>query len=194
MAECGTGTTLEEDGSILAHAPKPDVRRWSTSGVTRFTRGCRGRHVSVTLGTHLIRKGCVETDKGQPGKAQHTREGGSRRTSHATALPLQALKMVLSEIATGGRGRKVVALVDVRRAHFDAPSRRRVSKYHQRTLRWENAGCCSAACTAQGTPRRIGRRSLLRHSVPFKMTRTIGSGVPRQDDSTEVRDQETSDW
>ena len=33
--------------------------------------------------------------------------------------------MVLSEIATGGRGRKVVALVDVRRAHFYAPSRRR---------------------------------------------------------------------
>ena len=34
--------------------------------------------------------------------------------------------MVLSEIATVERGGKVVALVDVRRAYFYAPARRRV--------------------------------------------------------------------
>ena len=40
--------------------------------------------------------------------------------------PLEALKVVLSEIVTGERGGKVVALVDVRRAYFYAPARRRV--------------------------------------------------------------------
>ena len=40
--------------------------------------------------------------------------------------PLEALKGVLSEIATGTRGGKVVALVYVRRANFYAPARRKV--------------------------------------------------------------------
>ena len=34
--------------------------------------------------------------------------------------------MVLSEVATGKRGGKVAALVDVRRAYLHAPARRRV--------------------------------------------------------------------
>ena len=45
---------------------------------------------------------------------------------HAPTPPLEALEVVLSEIATGQRGGKVVALVDVRRAYFDAPVRRKV--------------------------------------------------------------------
>ena len=43
----------------------------------------------------------------------------------ASTPPLEALKAVLSEVATGKRGGKVVALVDVLRTHFYAPSRRR---------------------------------------------------------------------
>ena len=39
---------------------------------------------------------------------------------------MEALKVVLSEIATGERDGKVLALVDVRRAYFYAPARRRV--------------------------------------------------------------------
>ena len=149
------------DSDSCAKARREEVEHIQRHKVyTRVSREACFRNT----GNAPVRKGWVETDKGQPGKAQHTREGGPRRTSHATTLPLEALKMVLSEIATGGRGRKVVALVDVRRAHFYAPSRRRVSKYHRRTLRWENVGCCSAACTVQGTSRRIGRRSLLRQS------------------------------
>ena len=35
-------------------------------------------------------------------------------------------KVVLSKVATGKRGGKVLALLDVRRAYFYAPSRRRV--------------------------------------------------------------------
>ena len=42
------------------------------------------------------------------------------------ASPLEALKVVLYEIATGEREGKVLALVDVRRAYLYAPARRKV--------------------------------------------------------------------
>ena len=50
----------------------------------------------------------------------------ARPELYASTPPLEALKVVLSEIATGKHGGKVVALVDVRRAYFYAPARRRV--------------------------------------------------------------------
>ena len=50
----------------------------------------------------------------------------TRPELYASTPPLEALKVLLSEIATGRRGGKVVALVDVRRAYFYAPARRRV--------------------------------------------------------------------
>ena len=50
----------------------------------------------------------------------------TRPELHALTPPLEALKVVLSEIVTGTRRGKVVALVDVRRAYFYAPARRRV--------------------------------------------------------------------
>ena len=57
------------------------------------------------------------------------RDGLRRSTRHTpdqkTPL-LEALKVVLSEIATGEREGKVLALVDVRRAYFYAPARRKV--------------------------------------------------------------------
>ena len=58
--------------------------------------------------------------------------GGSRRNTRRKVrvtranAPLEALKVVLSEIATRTRGGKVVALVGVRGAYFYAPARRRV--------------------------------------------------------------------
>ena len=48
----------------------------------------------------------------------------ARPELYASTPPLEALKVVLSEMATGKRGRKVVALVDVRSVYFYAPSRR----------------------------------------------------------------------
>ena len=60
------------------------------------------------------------------------RSGSRRNTRHArpelyaSTPPLEALNVVLSEVATGKRGGKVVALDDVRRAYFYGPSRRRV--------------------------------------------------------------------
>ena len=50
----------------------------------------------------------------------------TRPELNASTPPLEALNEVLSEIVTGERGGTVVALVDVRRAYFYAPARRRV--------------------------------------------------------------------
>ena len=61
------------------------------------------------------------------------RDGSQRNTRHArpelyaSTPPLEALKIELSEIETGEREGKVLALVDVRRAYFYAPARRKVS-------------------------------------------------------------------
>ena len=75
-------------------------------------------------------KGWAETDKGQPGKPNvcarwvaKEYKTHKRPELHAPTPPLEALKVVLSEIATGTRRGKVVALVDVRRAYFYAPAR-----------------------------------------------------------------------
>ena len=77
--------------------------------------------------------GWAETDKGQPGKPNacvswvaKEYKTHARPELYALTPPLEALNVVLSEIATGERGGKVVALVDLRRAYFYAPSRRRV--------------------------------------------------------------------
>ena len=71
-----------------------------------------------------IKTGEAETDKGQPGKPNvrarwvaKEYKTHARPELHASTPPLEALKEVLSE---------VVALVDVRRAYFNTPARRRV--------------------------------------------------------------------
>ena len=80
-----------------------------------------------------IKTGWEETDTGQPGKPNvcarwvaKEYETHARPELRASTPPLEALKIVLSEIATGKRGGKVVALTDVRRAYFHAPARRRM--------------------------------------------------------------------
>ena len=80
-----------------------------------------------------IKTGWAETDKGQPGKPNvrarwvaKEYETHVRPELYASTPPLEALKVVLSEIAMGELGGKVVALVDGRRAYFYAPARRRV--------------------------------------------------------------------
>ena len=80
-----------------------------------------------------VKTGWAETDKGQPGKPNvrarwvaKEYKTHARPELYASIPPLQALKVVLSEFATGKRGGKVVVLIDVRRAYFYAPARRRV--------------------------------------------------------------------
>ena len=80
----------------------------------------------------------------------------------------KALIVVLSEIATGKREGKILALVDVRRAYFYAAARRKVfvelppEDYQPGD---EHMDCCDTACTTRVTPRNIGRKSWHRHSA-----------------------------
>ena len=80
------------------------------------------------------RQGGRETDKGQPGKPNvrarwvaKEHKTHSRPELYASTPPWEALKVVLSEIATGEREGKVLAFVDVRKASLYAPARRKVS-------------------------------------------------------------------
>ena len=125
-----------------------------------------------------IKTGWAENDKGQPGKPNvrarwvaKEYKTHARPEKHAPTPPLEALNVVLSEIATGTRRGKVdVALVDVRRAYFYAPARRRVFV----ELPLEDcqpgdmnacAGCCDTVCTARATLHQIGKRSWQAHSA-----------------------------
>ena len=58
----------------------------------------------------------------------------ARPELYASTPPLEALKVVLSGIATGEREGKVLALVDVRRAYFYAPARKNVCRIAARGL------------------------------------------------------------
>ena len=93
--------------------------------------------------TAPVKTGWAETDKGLPRKP-HVRarmvvkeyKTHARPELDAWTPPLEALEVVLSEVATGKRGGKVGAFVDVRRAYFYAQSGRRVfvelpSEVHQ---------------------------------------------------------------
>ena len=80
-----------------------------------------------------IKTGWAETDKGQPGKPNVRARWvakeykiHARPELHASTPPVEALKVEMSEVATGECGGKVVALAGVRRAYFYPPSRRRV--------------------------------------------------------------------
>ena len=75
----------------------------------------------LETGKAPIKTGWAETDKGQPGKPDvrvrwvaKEYKTHARPELHAPTRPLEALKVVLSEIATCTRRGKVVALVDVR--------------------------------------------------------------------------------
>ena len=101
----------------------------------------------------------------------------ARPELYASTPPLEALKVVLSEIATGEREGKVLALVDVRRAYFYAPARRKVfvelppEDYQPGEERM---------CGGRGHRGNCARR---RH---HNWWATVGSGVPHQDDIQKV--------
>ena len=113
--------------------------------------------------------GWAETDKEQLRKPNvRARWVAKEYKTHArpelyeSTPPLEALKVVLSEIATGKRGGKVVALDDVRRPYFKAPARRKyLSSCHPKTTSQVTSTCagyCDTACTARVTPRKIEHR------------------------------------
>ena len=80
-----------------------------------------------------IKTGWAETNKGTPEKPNvrcrwvakdFKRE--PRPDLYAPMPPIEALRLVLSNAATGCRKKKAIAVVDVRRAYYYAPSKRRV--------------------------------------------------------------------
>ena len=93
----------------------------------------------------------------------------ARPELYASTQPLEALKIVLLEIATGKRGGKVVALIDVRRAFSTLQheegclSNCRLKITSQATNTCE--ACCNTACTAHATPHKLGRRSSRQRTV-----------------------------
>ena len=121
-----------------------------------------------------IKTGWAGTDKRQPGKPNvRARCVAKEYKTHArpelyATTPLEALKVVLSEMATGKREGKVVSLVDVRRAYFYTPVRRRVfvelppEDYQPGD---EHMCGCNTACMARATPHKIGRNSRRRSAI-----------------------------
>ena len=107
------------------------ARREEVEYIRRHKMYTRVRRLACLSETDkaLIKTGWTETDKGQPGKLSvHGRWVGKKSQTHArpelyaSTPPLEALKVVLSEVPTGKRGGKVLALVDVRRAYLYAPA------------------------------------------------------------------------
>ena len=82
------------------------------------------------------------------------------------STPLEALKIVMSEIATGEREGKVLALVDVRWTYFYAPARRNVFvELPPRPVTNTCVNCCDTACKARVTPHKIGKTNWRRRSA-----------------------------
>ena len=103
------------------------MKKCSTFVATKRTQGSPEK---LPAGKATVKTGWAETDNGQPGKpnvrAAKEYKTHARPELYASTPPVEALKGVLSGIATGEREGKVVALVDVRRAYFHALARRKV--------------------------------------------------------------------
>ena len=111
----GIGMTTKADGSIRSCAPGRDEKKWSTSVATKCTRVFRETCLRETeKGTHQVRMGGDGQGTTTRRRFRHTRGQSCTRRRRRWRR------------STGERGRKVVALVDMRRAYVYAPARRRV--------------------------------------------------------------------
>ena len=120
--------TTKADGSIRSCAPGREEKKWSTSVATRCTQGSPEKLAYVRLEGHPSRQdGRRRTRDNQDSPTCVAKECKTHaRPELCASTPPLEVKVVLSEIATGKRREKVVALVDVRRAYFYAPARRRI--------------------------------------------------------------------
>ena len=166
--------TTKAGGSIQICAPRQDEKKWSTSVATRCTSESSWEVCLRETGRAPIKTRWVETDKEQSGKPKvrarwiaKEYKTNTRPELYASWPPLNALKVVVSESATGKRGGKVVALVDVRRAYFYDPARREV--FAELPLEDYYPGdehmCGLLRNGLYGTPHNVGRRSWHRHSA-----------------------------
>ena len=124
-----------------------------------------------------IKTGWAETDKGQPGKPNvRARWVAKEYKTHAkpelcaSTPPLEALKVVLSEIATGKRGGKVWPWWTCEgRISTLQHEERCLSNCHPRTTSQVTntfAGCCDTVCTALATLHRIGMKLTRGNACP----------------------------
>ena len=109
-------------------APRHDVKMWSTSVATRCTRESPEKCAYVRRGRHPSR---------QDGRARWVAKEyktHARTELYASTPPLEPLKVVLSEIATG-------KLVEVRKPEeeYSSNSRQRTTRQVTSTC----AGCCT---------------------------------------------------
>ena len=143
-----------------------------------------------------ILTGWAETDKEEPAKPnvrarwvakEYKTHAHARPELYASTPPLKALKVVLS-VATGERGSKVVALVDVRRAYFCAPARRRALS----DLKLTNGIACP--CVWQGCIKVEDIvASVHGDDITIGGERSALELFLHQNDVKKIRDQETGD-
>ena len=167
----------------------PSARNWSTFVATRCTQGSPEERAYVKREGHPSRQDGRRPTRGNKGSPTCAR-GGSRRKEYktharpelyASTSPLEALKIVLSEIATGKRGGKVVALSDVRRAERVALPRLQheegcLSNCRPKiTSQTTNtcAACCNTACAAHAMPHKNWEEELTSTLIDLKLTRGI---------------------
>ena len=117
-------------GLTLSCAPRRDVRRWRTFVATRCTPESPERRACGRRRRRPSRPGERRPTRDKKGKPNvrarwvvKEYKTHARPRLYASTPPLEALNVEMLEVATGKRGRTVVALVDV---HFYAPARRRV--------------------------------------------------------------------
>ena len=137
--------TTKDGGLIRSCAPRPGEKKWSRSVATRCTQG------SPEKRAYVIKTGWAETDKGQPGtpnvRARWVAKEYTRPELYASTPPLEALKILLSEIALGNRAGKVVALLMCgQRMFFYAPARRRCLSNCRPKITSQLMNTCSACC------------------------------------------------
>ena len=101
-------------------APRPGEREWSTSVATRCTQGSLEKRAHVKREGHPSRQDGRRPTRGNQGSPNVRKrwvakeyKTHARPELYASIPPLEALKIVLSKTATGKRGGKVVALIDV---------------------------------------------------------------------------------
>ena len=141
----------------------------------------RGR-AYVRRGKAPIKTGLAETDKGQPGKPNvrarwvaKEYKTYARPDLYASTPPLEALKVVLSEVPRVNVEEKswhwLTCEGRTSTLHHEEECSSKCRQKRTRQVMNTRAGCCNTACTARATLHIIGGQSLHRHSSDLKLTR-----------------------
>ena len=161
-------TTLA-GGLIRNCAPGQDVKQWSTSVATRCAQGSPEKRAYVRREGHPSRQDGRRPTRDKQRVAKEYKSH-ARPEFYASTPPLEALKVVLSEMSTGGRGGIGCATGRCAKGVLPCSStkksiRRTAARKITRQVTKTRAGCCTTSCPARATPHKIGRKSWHRHSA-----------------------------